>query len=522
MPTPRLPLVPSIGSGDQTPTVDSQSNQFFASMAHLFHDSQPTSSRGSQQLNHHGASVGDADLNLFAGPSLRNDMRTAMRSWCSLFTAQEVTTAVAGYSLFSPHVMPFRTMSRSSTVLNKQPLPGLSQPSLKSSKTPPYYRASDAACVRVPDAPVSFNGLGVLPVSGANSSAASTDIVGGGAILRKRSRDLYFASRDTLEQDEVSAFGSCAKLTRVPASLPPHAPLLANAGAQDGFYGTWDGAAPVVDIYVPSVCECGTAVVGVWYRNRPYYSHWFSHPRYAALRCILEQNRCNNKCRPVCIHSSARLVSSGTDQDGNPSDNATCHECRVAADASGLEAAACASISASTSTSQDDFGAAMPTDDILAPKFMSLLCMFQLAKDAVGVMYPSTLPNGAAPPNLKADHVMISAHTDCERSKGFVQYRWHSADVNDLIKDLTCGDKNTKKVVGCCCLAHWKRNPPGQDPSQSVNPSCRTVELGQTHGTLQSSQLIVNAALHVQNVWAARLFLLSNCRAANSIVCVFS
>jgi hypothetical protein len=527
MPAPRPPLVPSFGPGDQAPTADSQSNQFFASMGHLFHDSQPTSSRGSQQPNHYGASDSDADLNLFAGPSLRSDMSTAMRSWCSLFTVQEITTAVAGYSLFSPHVMPFRTMSRSSTVLNKQPLPGLSQSSLKSSKTPPYYPASDAACFWVPDAPVSFNGLGVLPVSGASSSAASTDFVGGdggggggggvgggggggGAILRKRSRELNLASRGTLEQDEVSAFDSCAKLTRVPTSLPPHdAPLLANAGAQDGSCRTCVGAAPVVDIHVPSVCECGTVIVGVWYRSRPYYSHWFRHPRYAALRCMLEQNRCNIKCRPACIHATARLASPGTDKNGNRSVNATCHECCVAVDDSGLEAVSCESIAASTSTSQDNFGALMPTDDILAPEFMSLLCMFQLLKDAVGVMYPSTLPNAAAPPHSKADHVRISAHTDCERSKGFVQYRWHSSDVNHLIKDLTCGDKNTRKVVGCCCLAHWKRKPPGQDPSQSVNPSCRRVELGQTHSALQSSQLIVNAALDVQNVWAARLFLLS-------------
>ena len=476
MPAPRLPLVSPIGLSDQTPTVDSQCNQFFAPMAHLFHDSQPASSCGSQQLHHYGASDGDADLNLFAGPSLRNDMRTAMRSWCSLFTVPEVTTAVAGYSLFSPHAMPFRAMSRSSTVLNQQPLPGLSQSSLKSSKIPPYYRTSDAACVSVPDAPVSFNGLGVLPVSSARSSA-STDNVGGGAILRKRSRDLNLASRDTLEQDQVSAFGSCAKLTRVPTSLPPHeAPPLANAGVQDGMCRTSDGAAPVVDVYVPSVCECGTAIVGVWYRSTPHYAHWFRHPRYAALRCMLEQNRRNNKCRPVCI-ASARLASQGTDKDGNPSNNAICHEGRVAADASGLEAAACPSISASTSTSQDNFGAVMPTDDILAPKFMSLLCMFQLVKDAVAIIDPSTLPNGAAPPNLKADHVRISAHTDCERNKGFAQYRWYSSDVNDLAKDLSCGDKNTKKVVGCCCLAHWKRKPPGRDPSQSVNPSCRTHEL---------------------------------------------
>ena len=69
---------------------------------------------------------------------------------------------------------------------------------------------------------------------------------------------------------------------------------------------------------------------------------------------------------------------------------------------------------------------------------------------------------------MKIEHVKISAHIDCERSKGFVQYRWYSTDVNDLVDDLTSGDKNTKKVVGCCCLGHWKRKPPGRDSSKSV------------------------------------------------------
>jgi hypothetical protein len=97
--------------------------------------------------------------------------------------------------------------------------------------------------------------------------------------------------------------------------------------------------------------------------------------------------------------------------------------------------------------------------------------MFQLVKhlDAVGIIYPSTVPFGMTPPNMKVDHVKISAHIDCERSKGFVQYRWYSADIQELVKELSSGDRNTKKVVGCCCLGHWKRKPPGRDSSRSVN-----------------------------------------------------
>ncbi len=52
---------------------------------------------------------------------------------------------------------------------------------------------------------------------------------------------------------------------------------------------------PVVNVHVPSFCECGATVVGVWYNKKPYYCQWFRHNRYAALRKLLEQNRCKSK-----------------------------------------------------------------------------------------------------------------------------------------------------------------------------------------------------------------------------------
>ena len=52
---------------------------------------------------------------------------------------------------------------------------------------------------------------------------------------------------------------------------------------------------PVVHVHVPSFCECGATVVGVWYNKKPYYCQWFLHKRYAALRKLLEQNRCKSK-----------------------------------------------------------------------------------------------------------------------------------------------------------------------------------------------------------------------------------
>jgi len=57
-----------------------------------------------------------------------------------------------------------------------------------------------------------------------------------------------------------------------------------------------DAVPPVVDVHVPSFCECGAPVVGVWYNKKPHYCQWFRQPRYAALRKLLEQNRCKSKC----------------------------------------------------------------------------------------------------------------------------------------------------------------------------------------------------------------------------------
>ncbi len=57
----------------------------------------------------------------------------------------------------------------------------------------------------------------------------------------------------------------------------------------------YTAARPIVDVHVPSFCECGATVVGVWYNKKPYYCQWFRHSRYAALRKLLEQNRCKSK-----------------------------------------------------------------------------------------------------------------------------------------------------------------------------------------------------------------------------------
>ena len=288
--------------------------------------------------------------------------------------------------------------------------------------------------------------------------------------FRQSSAGCHTAEKD----DSVDSGAICtsSKVARIPSLLrPSQIPFSFSADAQDSCCKTADGSAPVADIYVPSVCECGTAIVGVWYRNRPYYTHWFRHPRYAALRCMLEQNRCKNKYRPTCgIHASVGLASPAASKDSAASETTASHQDSASSGVAILEAAADGVDSAQSIISEDNFGAVMSADELLAPKFMSLLCMFQLVKhlDAVGIIYPTTVPVGTAPPNMKIEHVKISAHIDCERSKGFVQYRWYSTDVNELVDDLTSGDKNSKKVVGCCCLGHWKRKPPGRDSSKSV------------------------------------------------------
>jgi len=80
--------------------------------------------------------------------------------------------------------------------------------------------------------------------------------------------------------------------------------------------------------------------------------------------------------------------------------------------------------------------------------------------------------------------VRAGAHIDCERSKGFVQYRWYSTELTPLIDDLSASDAQNKKVVGCCCLGHWKRKPPGREPSKI------------------SSHLLVSSGVEIENVMA--------------------
>jgi len=296
------------------------------------------------------------------------------------------------------------------------------------------------------------------------------------AFMRRLLKMRHTISINSSKNDNSPGSGGSVaplKLSKNNSSKQPcDSPFFLSNTTQERCCSTSDGAAPVVDIHVPSVCECGTVIVGVWYRNRPYYTHWFRHPRYAALRAMLEQNRCKNKYRPMCgVQPSAGLASpGGTCKDSVPSDSTTSFQDSVPSSGSFSEGASVEGSNTASITPHDAFGAVAASDDLLAPKFMSLLCMLQLVKhlDAVAFMYPSNSPDAAPHPNVALNHVKLSAHIDCERSKGFVQYRWYASDVDDLVQDLTSNDTTAKKVVGCCSLAHWRRKPPGRDSSKSV------------------------------------------------------
>jgi len=259
---------------------------------------------------------------------------------------------------------------------------------------------------------------------------------------------------------------------------------------------TKDGA-PVVDVHVPALCECGSVVVGVWYRNRPHYCRWFRHARYAALRALLEQNRRKNKSRPVDDRAAA-------DTPGGSTNNASASsETPVPRDASSSATSAREPQSTATAESET-WGCKTSAEELLAPKFLSLLCLFQFVKhdDAVELVYPRGILGNTMtkPQSLKISSsplraraacavcftVRAGAHIDCERSKGFVQYRWYSTELTPLIDDLSASDAQNKKVVGCCCLGHWKRKPPGREPSKI------------------SSHLLVSSGVEIENVMRAR------------------
>lgn len=89
-----------------------------------------------------------------------------------------------------------------------------------------------------------------------------------------------------------------------------------------------------------------------------------------------------------------------------------------------------------------------------APKFMSLVCIMQMVKlmDAVGILFPQTLPEGTQPITTKREFLdqfataKMSAHIDCPNCKAFVSYRWYANDVKELKTHLATSVHEDKKV----------------------------------------------------------------------------
>jgi hypothetical protein len=90
-----------------------------------------------------------------------------------------------------------------------------------------------------------------------------------------------------------------------------------------------------------------------------------------------------------------------------------------------------------------------------APKFMSLVCIMQMVKlmDAVGILFPQTLPEGTQPITTKREFLdqfataKMSAHIDCPNCKAFVSYRWYANDVKELKTHLSTSVHEDKKVL---------------------------------------------------------------------------
>ena len=86
---------------------------------------------------------------------------------------------------------------------------------------------------------------------------------------------------------------------------------------------------------------------------------------------------------------------------------------------------------------------------------MSLVCIMQMVKlmDAVGILFPQTLPEGTQPITTKREFLdqfataKMSAHIDCPNCKAFVSYRWYANDVKELKTHLSTSVPEDKKVL---------------------------------------------------------------------------
>jgi hypothetical protein len=126
---------------------------------------------------------------------------------------------------------------------------------------------------------------------------------------------------------------------------------------------------------------------------------------------------------------------------------------------------------------EDNISNSFEESEYSAPKFMSLVCIMQMVKlmDAVGILFPHTLPQGVQPITSKKDfldqfaNAKMSAHIDCPNCKAFVSYRWYANDVKKLKSHLASSDQESQKVHLCC-------NQCSLPPMADIRAGCRLLQ----------------------------------------------
>jgi hypothetical protein len=427
-------------------------------------------------------------------------------NWTKHFSHEDLTSASAGQSIFSPLSGPFPGNGPASYV-------GLSYEN--------SLHADDLLTGRIlpPQADHSDSGVAsYLKFSavkrGREHSDVSTSLQNvnvDDAFMRRLAKIRHNVLLNSAKNDNPSSSGlpaahlSTSNLSSL--NRPIESTTLLPTSAQESPCTASGCHSPAVDVNVPSVCECGTVIVGVWYRNRPYYARWFRHLRYAALRSVLEQNRCRHANEPLPSAAASSVAEPFHPNNHVISDNSTSQRQQALATDASCSQSVAVENKACAVTQHNEYCCVTCAERLLAPKFMSLLCLLQFVKhldvagssdekhldvagtsdskhldvtgssdgkhldqlDSTGSSDTSTSSVGLTPHQISFEHVKLSAHVDRKRNKGFEQHRWYSADVDCLVKDLAFEDKNAKQVVvGCCCLSHWRRKPPACDSSKSV------------------------------------------------------
>jgi hypothetical protein len=297
---------PARGDSDNSSTENDDDYDFFKSC----HADPPVSSLGSLVMSANESQASSAATFV------------ALRSWIRHFTPRELVSVDAACSIFSPgynwpgnvdlkkielDCQPGRqpvnaqltltsrvlraeaeksfALSHSQQILNLNPFVAAKTSIQDQGSTRPSPRVSQAVSRQTVQIS-SQRTKHATPTTESSDHATKSTIESSAS---KRSR----GSRNYKQPELARPAPSLGIQLGTRASLPSH-PVF--AGSTCHVEPDYAAARPVVDVHVPSFCECGAAVVGVWYNKKPYYCQWFRHNRYAALRKLLEQNRCKSKC----------------------------------------------------------------------------------------------------------------------------------------------------------------------------------------------------------------------------------